>query len=79
MTCYNQEDLINPLSLNDHFMLKGWRLSTIFFFLHFLVTLGLWKRLFKLVSLDWVPPRSICDIMTISYEILGSSIRGEAL
>ena len=34
--------------------------------------------LFKLVSLDWVPPRSICDLVTISYRGLGSSIKGKS-
>ena len=29
--------------------------------------------------MDWVPPRSICDMMTISFRGLGSSIRGCSL
>lgn len=37
-----------------------------------LLFLELWHRLFKLASLDWVLPQSICDIMTISFSGLRS-------
>ena len=45
-------------------------------FLHCSLTLGLWLRLFRLTKSDWVPPRSICDKMIITYKGLGSSNRG---
>ena len=48
-------------------------------FLHCLLTLGLWYRLFRLANSDCIPPRSICDMMTISYKGLGSSIKGKVL
>ena len=44
-------------------------------FLYCLLTLGLWHRLFRLAKLDWVPLKSICNIMTIAYKGLGSSGR----
>ncbi|RVW83011.1 Methyltransferase-like protein 13 [Vitis vinifera] len=49
------------------------------FFLHCPLALGLWYRLFRLANLDWVPLRNIYDMMTISYKVLGSSIRGKVL
>ncbi|KAJ9689257.1 hypothetical protein PVL29_014768 [Vitis rotundifolia] len=45
-------------------------------FLHCSVTLGLWHRLFQLAKLDWVPPRSISDMMLINYKGFGNSKRG---
>ena len=30
---------------------------------------------YKIKKLDWVPPRSICDMMTIAYKGLGNSNR----
>ena len=47
------------------------------FFLHWPLTLGLWYRSFRLTKMDWAPPKSICDMIAISYKGLGSS-RGEA-
>ena len=52
--------------------------STIFFYIAPL-TFGLWHKIFGLAKMDWVPPRSICDMMTISFRCLGSSIKGKAL
>ncbi|RVW47466.1 putative ribonuclease H protein [Vitis vinifera] len=37
-------------------------------FLHCSVTLGLWHRLFHLAKMDWVPPKSISDMMFINYK-----------
>ena len=48
-------------------------------FLHFSLTLWLWHILFILVKVDWIPPRSICDMMTIAYKGLGNSSRGVVL
>ena len=48
-------------------------------FLHCPLNLELWHRLFSLVHMDRVPPRSICDIMLISYKGLGSTNRGKVL
>ena len=48
-------------------------------FLHYPLSLGLWYRLFSLAHMDQVPPRSICDMMIISYKGLGNSSRGKVL
>ena len=42
-------------------------------FLHCPLSLGLWHIPFSLVHMDWVSPRSICDMMLISYKRLGNS------
>ncbi|RVW70579.1 hypothetical protein CK203_060646 [Vitis vinifera] len=36
-------------------------------FLHCSLTIGLWHRLFQLAKMDWVPPRSIFDMMSIKF------------
>ena len=48
-------------------------------FLHCSVTLGLWHRLFQLAKMDWVPPKSISDMMCINYKGFGKSKRGVIL
>ena len=48
-------------------------------FLHCPLTIGLWHKLFNLARLDWVPPRSIEDMMIIAFRGLGNSIRGKTL
>ncbi|RVX04331.1 Copper methylamine oxidase [Vitis vinifera] len=48
-------------------------------FLHCPVTIGLWHRLFNLVGLVWVPPRSIEDMLVITFKGLGNSLRGKTL
>ncbi|RVX21214.1 hypothetical protein CK203_002273 [Vitis vinifera] len=48
-------------------------------FLHCSLTIGLWHRLFQLAKLDWVPPRSIFDMMSIKFNGFGSSKRGLVL
>ena len=48
-------------------------------FLHCPVTIGLWHRLFNLVRLIWVPPRSLEDMLVISFKGLGNSLRGKTL
>ncbi|RVW90769.1 putative ribonuclease H protein [Vitis vinifera] len=48
-------------------------------FLHCPVTIGLWHRLFNLVGVIWVPPRSIEDMLVISFRGLGNSVRGKIL
>ena len=45
-------------------------------FLHCPLTMGLWYKLFRLAKMDWVPPQSICDMITLSFKGLGSSMRG---
>ena len=42
-----------------------------YFFLHCLITLGLWHKLFNLTKIDWIPPRNIGNMMTISFKWLG--------
>ena len=48
-------------------------------FLHCFLTLGLWHKLFQIAKIDWVPPRSISDMMTINYKGFGKSKRGIVL
>ncbi|RVW36770.1 Transposon TX1 uncharacterized 149 kDa protein [Vitis vinifera] len=48
-------------------------------FLHCSVTLGLWHRLFQLAKMDWVPLKSISDMMFINYKGFGKSKRGVIL
>ncbi|RVW19678.1 Structural maintenance of chromosomes protein 3, partial [Vitis vinifera] len=48
-------------------------------FLHCPITIGLWHRLFNLVGVIWVPPRSIEDMLVISFKGLGNSVRGKIL
>ena len=45
-------------------------------FLHCPIILGLWHKLFNVANLGWVPPRSIGDMIIISFRSLGNSIRG---
>ena len=40
--------------------------STDHLFLHCSLTMGLWHRLFQLAKMDWVPLRSISDMMSIN-------------
>ena len=47
--------------------------------LHCPTTLGLWHKLFNLAMMDWVPPKNICDMITISYKGLGSSVGGNTI
>ena len=48
-------------------------------FLHCSLTLGLWHRLFQLAKMDWVPPRSISDMLSITFSGFGLSRRGIVL
>ena len=48
-------------------------------FLHCPLSLRLWHKLFNLVHMDWVPPRSICDMIIISCRGLRNSNRGKVL
>ena len=45
-------------------------------FLHCSLTMGLWHRLFQLAKMDWVPLRSISDMLSINYNGFGLSKRG---
>ncbi|RVW16207.1 Transposon TX1 uncharacterized 149 kDa protein [Vitis vinifera] len=49
------------------------------FFLHCSLTMGLWHRLFQLAKTDWVPPRSISDMLSTNFNGFGSSKRGIVL
>ena len=44
-----------------------------------ILSLGLWHKLFSLAHMDWVPPRSIGDMLIISFRGLGNSLRGKTL
>ncbi|RVW40358.1 hypothetical protein CK203_092445 [Vitis vinifera] len=48
-------------------------------FLHCSLTIGLWHKLFQLAEMDWVPPRSIYDMMFIKFKGFGNSKRGIVL
>ena len=48
-------------------------------YLHCSLTMGLWHKLFRLAKLDWIPPRSFCDTMTMTYRGLRNSSRGLVL
>ena len=48
-------------------------------FLHCSLTMGLWHRLFQLAKTNWVPPRSISDMLSIIYNCFGLSKRGRVL
>ena len=48
-------------------------------FLHCPLSLRLWHKLFNLVHMDWVLPRSICDMIIISCRGLRNSNRGKVL
>ncbi|RVW98459.1 hypothetical protein CK203_026896 [Vitis vinifera] len=48
-------------------------------FLHCSMTMGLWHRLFQLTKIDWVPPRSVFDMISINFNGFGSSKRGIVL
>ena len=43
------------------------------------MSLGFWHRLFQLAKMDWVPLRSILDMMSIYYKRFGNSKRGMVL
>ena len=46
------------------------------FFLHCSLTMELWHKLFQLAKTDWVPPRTISDMLSINYNGFGLSKRG---
>lgn len=65
---------IRPL----HFTYEKWRIDWSPF-LHYLMTLELWHKIFGLTRLDWVPPISIIDMLTISFKSLSIIIRDKVL
>ena len=44
-------------------------------FLHCSLAMGLWHKLFQLTKTDWVPPRSIFDMLSTNFNGFGSSKR----
>ena len=48
-------------------------------FLHCSLTMGLWHKLFQLAKTDWVPPRSISDMLSTNFNSFGFSKRGIVL
>ena len=48
-------------------------------FLRCYLTMGLWHRLFQIAKMDWVPPRSISNLITINYKGFGKSKRSIVL
>ena len=55
------------------------RESTDHLFLHCSLSMGLWHKLFQLAKMDWAPPRSILDMMSINYKGFDTSKRGIVL
>ena len=53
--------------------------STYHLFLHCSLAMRLWHILFQLAKMDWVPPRSISDMMSINYKGFDISKRGIVL
>ncbi|RVW29047.1 hypothetical protein CK203_088908 [Vitis vinifera] len=68
-----EKTLQSPLSSMVH-SLQGNGESIDHIFLHCPVTIGLWHRLFNLVGLVWVPPRSLEDMLVITFKGLGNSL-----
>ena len=48
-------------------------------FLYCSLTMRLWHKLFQLAKMNWVPSRSISDVMFINYKGFGISKRGIVL
>ena len=78
MTCYNWEDL-TKLSPNICIRCMKHGESADHLFLHCSLTIGLWHRLFQLAKMDWIPPRSISNMMSIKFKGFGASKRGIVL
>ena len=81
MTCCNWEDPTKLLVLTflSYVWSKENQQTADHLFLHCSLSMGLWHRLFQLVKMDWVPPRSISDMMSINYKGFGASKRGIVL
>ena len=79
MICYKWEDPTKPLVLI--FVSCAWSMgkSADHIFLYCSLTIGLWHKLFQLAKMDWVPPRSIYDMMSIKFKGFGNSKRGIVL
>ena len=81
----NTDDML-PLRRPDKSLSFHWCIlcmgsgeSIDYLFLHCPLTLRLWHKLFSLAKMDWALPRSIGDMMTISFRGLGTSIIGKNL
>ena len=79
MTCYSQEDPTKPSVWMFCLLCMESGETVDYIFLHCPLSLGLWHRLFSLAHMDWVPSRTICDMMIISYGGLRNSSRGKVL
>ena len=67
------------LSLNVCSLCMGSGESVDHLFLYCPTTLKLWHKPFRLVSLAWVPPRSVSDMLTISFRIWGTLLEAKVL
>ena len=56
------------LSLNWYVLCEGSGESIDHLFLYCPITLGFWHSLSRQVKIDWVLPKSICDLLIISYK-----------
>ena len=48
-------------------------------FFYFLVALTLWSKLFGFARIDWVPPRSVVEMITIASQGFGGLPKGKSL
>ena len=76
------ERLVSSLSLMclspNNVDSRAWSGETInHLFLHYPSALGLYHKLFNLAHMNWMPPRSIRNMMIISFKGLGNSLRGK--
>lgn len=63
----------------DHCTMRMGIGKSIYHLLYYLIVLRLWHKLFRSNRLDWIPLRSISDMITISFRYLESTIRGKIL
>ena len=77
--CKGSGESIESLSLHWCILCKGSGESVDHIFLQCPITLGLWHKLFMVANMDWVPPKSIGNMMVISFRGLRNSIRGKTL
>lgn len=79
MNCYRWEDFTKCLVFYHCIVIMRSGELITHPFLHCLMTLRLWHKLFRLTKLDWISPRSISDTMTISFKSLRSTIKSKVL
>ena len=76
MTCYKREDPTKPLVLILHYVHEAWGINRSYFSS---LLLDDWVVAQVISKMDWVPPRSILNMMSIKFNGFGSFKRGIAL